>query len=190
MHENWVKLLNLSKKNFIALKLKNFNDEINNFFMKFIISLNEMEKLRKLLCSTFDTIARRRLVEDQDTIFELTGKILDLQNEIDCMNDSKDFQDAESLRSGNSHVTSRPTSFHLLLHQWNSSIEEPLHSCTVEKANIKSRSGIPVWTVIQKFSHLHWRRLFKELWGRPTTTADFWSPCRQIPHTSYGLLGR
>ena len=30
---NWVKLLNLSKKNFIALKLKNFNDEINNFFM-------------------------------------------------------------------------------------------------------------------------------------------------------------
>ena len=28
-----VKLLNLSKKNFIALKQKNFNDEINNFFM-------------------------------------------------------------------------------------------------------------------------------------------------------------
>ena len=27
------------------------------------------------------------------------------------MNDSKDFQDAESLRSGNSHVTSRPVSF-------------------------------------------------------------------------------
>ena len=27
------------------------------------------------------------------------------------MNDSKDFQDAESVRSGNSHVTSRPMSF-------------------------------------------------------------------------------
>ena len=27
------------------------------------------------------------------------------------MNDSKDFQDAESIRSGNSHVTSRPVSF-------------------------------------------------------------------------------
>ena len=26
-----VKLLNLSRKNFIALKQKNFNDEINNF---------------------------------------------------------------------------------------------------------------------------------------------------------------
>ena len=33
VYENCVKLLNLSKKNFIALKLKNFNDEINNFFM-------------------------------------------------------------------------------------------------------------------------------------------------------------
>ena len=27
------------------------------------------------------------------------------------MNDSKEFQDAESIRSGNSHVTSRPVSF-------------------------------------------------------------------------------
>ena len=30
---------------------------------------------------------------------------------VNCMNDSKDFQDAESVRSGNSHVTSRPVSF-------------------------------------------------------------------------------
>ena len=42
---------------------------------------------------------------------ELTGKIQDLQNEINCINDSKDFQDAESIRSGNSHVTSQPVSF-------------------------------------------------------------------------------
>ena len=33
MYENQVKFLNLSKKNFTALKLKNFHDEINNFFM-------------------------------------------------------------------------------------------------------------------------------------------------------------
>ena len=63
-------------------------------------SLNEMEELKKFQSSTFDTIARRRLVEDQDTILELDGKIQDLQNEINCMNDSKDFQDAESIRSG------------------------------------------------------------------------------------------
>ena len=74
-------------------------------------SLTEMEELRKFQSSTFDTVARRRLVEDQDTILELTGKIQELQNEINCMNDSKDFQDAESIRSGNSHVTSRPVSF-------------------------------------------------------------------------------
>ena len=44
-----------------------------------------------LKSSTLDTIARRRLVEDQDTILELTGKIQELQNEINCMNDSRDF---------------------------------------------------------------------------------------------------
>ena len=53
----------------------------------------------------------RKLVEDQDTILELTGKIQELQNEIDCMNDSRDFQDAESVRSGQSHVASQPASF-------------------------------------------------------------------------------
>ena len=40
---------------------------------------------------------------------------------------------------------------------------------------------MPVQTVSQKFSHLQWRRLSKELWGRPTTTADFGSSFRQIP---------
>ena len=50
-------------------------------------------------------------VEDQDTILELSGRIQELQNEINCMRDSKEFQDAESIRSGNSHVTSRPMSF-------------------------------------------------------------------------------
>ena len=70
-----------------------------------------MEELKKFQSPTFDTIARRRLVEDQDTIIELTGKIQELQKEINCMNDSSDVQDAESVRSGNSHVTSRPVSF-------------------------------------------------------------------------------
>ena len=98
------------------------------------------------------------------------------------MSDSRDFQDAESVGSGNSHVTSQPVSFppfqnpggmlrrslgmpnrregppsiwdtHGIsgnvfanpaasssahypqeLRQWNSSIEEPLHSSTVEKS--------------------------------------------------------
>ena len=73
--------------------------------------LKEMEESKKFQSSTFDTIARRRLVEDQDSILELTGKIQELRNEINCMNDSRDFQDAESVRSGHSHVTSQPVSF-------------------------------------------------------------------------------
>ena len=43
-------------------------------------SLTEMEELKKFQGSTFDTIAWSRLVEDQDTILELTGKIQELQN--------------------------------------------------------------------------------------------------------------
>ena len=124
----------------------------------------------------------RKFVEDQNTILELSCRVQELQNEVNCMNDSEDFQDAESVRSGNSHVTSRPVSFpphpipegmlrHAFvtpsrregppsiwdthgksgnvfanpdasssapylqeLHQWNSSIEEPLRSFRVEKS--------------------------------------------------------
>ena len=75
------------------------------------MDLTEMEELRKFQSSTFDTIARRKLIEDQNTILELSGRVQELKNEVNCMNDSKDFQDAESVRSGNSHVTSRPVSF-------------------------------------------------------------------------------
>ena len=73
--------------------------------------LTEMEELRKFQSSAFDTMARRKFIEDQNTILELSGRVQELQNEENCMNDSKDFQDAESLRSGNSHVSSRPVSF-------------------------------------------------------------------------------
>ena len=141
-------------------------------------SLTEMEELRKFQSSTLDTIARRKLIEDENTILALSGRVQELQNEVNCMNDSKDFQDAESVRSGNPHVTSRPVSFpphpvpggmlsrstgmpsrkdgppsiwdtHGIsgnvfadppasssapypqeLHQWDSSIQEPLHSST------------------------------------------------------------
>ena len=54
---------------------------------------------------------RQKLTEDQNTIMELSGRLQELQNEVNCMNDSRDFQDAESVRSGNSHVTSQPMSF-------------------------------------------------------------------------------
>ena len=74
-------------------------------------SLTEMEELRKFQSSAFDTMARRKFVDDQNTMLEHSGRVQEFQNEVNCMNDSKDFQDAESIRSGNSHVTSRPVSF-------------------------------------------------------------------------------
>ena len=74
-------------------------------------NLTEMEELRKFQSSTFDTHARRKLIEDQNTVMELSGRLQELQNEVNCMNYSKDFQDAESVRSGNSHVTSQPMLF-------------------------------------------------------------------------------
>ena len=73
--------------------------------------LTEMEELRKFQSSTYDTMARRKLIEDQNTIMELSGRLQELQNEVNCMNDSKDFQDAESVRSGNSHVANQPMLF-------------------------------------------------------------------------------
>ena len=46
-------------------------------------NLTDMEELRKFQSSTFDTIARRKLREDQNTIFlELSGRVQELQNEV------------------------------------------------------------------------------------------------------------
>ena len=73
--------------------------------------LTKMKELQKFQNSTFDEFTKQKFIEDQKTIMELSGRLQELQNEVNCMNDSKDFQDAESVRSGNSHVTSQPGVF-------------------------------------------------------------------------------
>ena len=81
----------------------------NRIFVKFINKiLLRWRNYENSKSSTFDTLTRQKLIEDQNTIMELSGRLQELQN---CMNDSKDFQDAESVRSGNSHVTSQPMLF-------------------------------------------------------------------------------
>ena len=40
------------------------------------------------------------MIEDQDTMNDLTARTQELQNEVNCMNDSRDFHDFESIRSG------------------------------------------------------------------------------------------
>ena len=179
-------------------------------------SLTEMEELRKNQSSTFDTIARRKLIEDQNTIFELSGRV----------------------RSGNSHVTSRPVSFppHPIpegllrqsfvsprrkegppsiwaphgisgnvfantpasssapypqeLNQQNALIEEPFHTSTMEKSewrtqnhDLRCQSG-PSGPSAKDSVIFSGGDSFKELWSRPSTTADFWSSLWQVPYTS------
>ena len=63
-----------------------FIKEMNNFWHKIGIfvtlmrSLNEMEDLKRFEGSTFDTISRRKLVEDRDTILACEFKVQELQN--------------------------------------------------------------------------------------------------------------
>ena len=64
---------------------------------------------------------------------ELSGTLQKLQNEVNCMNDSKDFRDAESICNGNSSgnvfahpQTSSSTSYPQELNfTWRKTIEEP-----------------------------------------------------------------
>ena len=47
-----------------------------------IKSLYEMEELKRVQESRFDESSRRRLIEYQDTIYELTARTQELQNEV------------------------------------------------------------------------------------------------------------
>ena len=78
-----------------------------------IKSLHEMEELKTVQELGVDEFSRRRLIEHQDTINELTARIQELQNEVNCVNDSRVFKYAESVRSGPSHVPSQPALFPL-----------------------------------------------------------------------------
>ena len=68
-------------------------------------------ELQKFQNSAFDELTLKKFIEDQKIIMELSGRLQELQNEANCTHDSKDFQDAESVRNGNSHVTSPPGLF-------------------------------------------------------------------------------
>ena len=54
-------------------------------------SLYEMEEKKRFQGSRFNEFSRRKLVENQDTIHELTARIQELQNEVNCLNDPRDF---------------------------------------------------------------------------------------------------
>ena len=68
-------------------------------------------ELQKFQNSAFDEFTQKKFIEDQKTILELSGRLQELQNEVNFMNDSKNFMDGESTCSGNPHVTSPPGLF-------------------------------------------------------------------------------
>ena len=61
-----------------------------------IKSLHDMEEWKRVQEFRIDEFSRIRLIEIQDTTNEFTAIIQELQNEVNCMNDSRDFKDAES----------------------------------------------------------------------------------------------
>ena len=71
-------------------QLSEQNRDLREAHMK---SLHEMEEMKRFQGSTFDEFSKRRLIENQDTILEVTARIPELQNEVHCMNDSRDFTD-------------------------------------------------------------------------------------------------
>ena len=73
--------------------------------------LMKRKELQKFQNSTLDEFTQKKFIEDQKTIMESSGRLQELQNEVNFMNDSKDFMDVESTCSGNPHVTSPPGLF-------------------------------------------------------------------------------
>ena len=65
------------------------NTRIRNF--------HEMEELKRAQEMQIDEFSRQELRERKATIHELISQIQDLQEKVNCMNDSREFQDVESI---------------------------------------------------------------------------------------------
>ena len=105
--------------------------------------LMKQQELQKFQNSAFDEFAQKKFIEDQKIIMELSGRLQELQNEVNFMNDSKDFMDAESICSGNPHVTSPPGVFPK--HHPFEGLLKPVFISqrqTEEPPNIRDTSGI------------------------------------------------
>ena len=154
-----------------------------------IISLHEMEELKRVQELRDDEFSRRRLIENQDTINELTAKIQELQNEVNCMNDSRDLKDVETVRSGLSHVPSQPALFPLyrdpgrLLSRndkppeiWNTQgSRETFFANPPASSSSPCPGGFNRDASQDRQPEIHStlrRKIFQGLWGRPTKTAD------------------
>ena len=93
---------------------KNGQIENEHFVTLVIRGIHEMEELKRAHELRVDEFSKRTLIENQDTIFEPTARIQELQHEVNCMNYCKDLKYAKSVRSGQlSHVPSQSALFRL-----------------------------------------------------------------------------
>ena len=114
-------------------------------------------ELQKFQNSAFDEFTQKKFIEDQKTIMELSGRLQELQNEVNFMNDSKDFMDAESTCSGNPHVTSPPGLF-----PRHPPFEGMLSLCSLRSDKMRSRQTFGIHPVYQEtFLHIH--KLLRQL---------------------------
>ena len=80
-------------------------------------SLTEMEELRKFQSSSLRYARKTEAHRGSEHYYGIIRKSTELQNEVNCMNDSKDIQDAESVRSGNNDCRFRISILTSALHQ-------------------------------------------------------------------------
>ena len=75
------------------------------------ISMHEMGELKRAQDLRVDEFSAQQLGKSHDTIQKLPSQIQELQEKVNCMNDSGEFQDIKSNYSGKlSHVTSQTRS--------------------------------------------------------------------------------
>ena len=68
-----------------------------------------MEELKRAQEMRIDEFSKQEARKSQATVHELTSQIQELQDRVNLMNDSREFQDVESVCSGKlSHVPSQP----------------------------------------------------------------------------------
>ena len=73
-----------------------------------IRNMRDMEELQESHVFKVEELSRRKLTDDQNIMMELRARIQELQNEVNCINDSRYFKNAESVRGGLSHVPGQP----------------------------------------------------------------------------------
>ena len=74
-------------------------------------SLKGMEELKRLQELRVDEFFEKKIDRKSRHCLWTQARIQELQSEANCMNDSRDFKDTESVRSGLSHVPSQPALF-------------------------------------------------------------------------------